>query len=99
MRSRVSGGSPRTEDLSTGNCVLCGAMERRPLFFKDGFEISRCAQCGLTYTFPRDLLPLELIYSEEYYRSGDPFFGYLDYEGYQFLFKKTFRRRLAEIER
>lgn len=86
-------------ETKESSCIICGRNEKDPLFSKDGFQAVKCPWCGLVYSFPRKPSPLKSIYNEEYYHSQDPFFGYLDYESYEHLFKKTFFRRLTEIER
>jgi 2-polyprenyl-3-methyl-5-hydroxy-6-metoxy-1,4-benzoquinol methylase len=49
-------------------CILCGALGTRRLYTKSGFDIGRCARCGLVYANPR--APSDAIqarYSAEYF--------------------------------
>lgn len=85
--------------ISRSNCILCGGDDKKVLFAEENVQAVRCSKCGLVYSFPQDLPPPRLIYDEQYYHSQDPSFGYLDYQGYEHLFRRTFSRRLAEIEK
>jgi SAM-dependent methyltransferase len=82
-------------------CVVCGGA-LRPALRKDGFDLVRCAMCGLLM---RRELPapaeLEEIYAPEYFRYGaeTPVDGYADYVGDEERHRETARRRLALLER
>ena len=81
------------------NCLLCGRHNDRKIHAALPNVVS-CA-CGLVYTTPRlcqeDFLNL---YSREYFEShSSETMGYDNYVSDKELVEKTFRRRLASLER
>jgi SAM-dependent methyltransferase len=59
---------PLQNDGTAVACAVCGSADTRPLIDKMGYQIARCARCGLVYANPR--APHERIlarYSSDYF--------------------------------
>jgi 2-polyprenyl-3-methyl-5-hydroxy-6-metoxy-1,4-benzoquinol methylase len=71
-------------------CPACDAeMSSVPIFEKSGFQIVRCAGCGLGSTIlPADFDPLK-IYDQGYYQGGRAD-GYADYAASERVLRKEF---------
>ena len=88
--------------LLTVPCGLCGS-EDFDLKFKDGlFSVVTCRACNLTYVTPRlansDLI--EHVYNEGYWSSdAAKTRGYTDYRKDAELYLRTYRKRLAVVNR
>jgi SAM-dependent methyltransferase len=84
------------------DCGLCGGKDRS-LRFQDGrFSVVTCVACGLTYVTPRlcDASLLDAVYDEGYWRSqAAKDRGYTDYRADEPLYLKTYRRRMAVVQR
>jgi 2-polyprenyl-3-methyl-5-hydroxy-6-metoxy-1,4-benzoquinol methylase len=90
------------EALRDVPCGLCGSAER-DLEFQDGpFSVVTCRACGLTYVTPRlvDHSLIEEVYDEGYWSSqAAKDRGYTDYRSDAPLYLRTYRKRLAVVER
>src|SRR3989344_6467949 len=66
--------------------------------FKDIYE---CGRCEARFVWPQPSpQQLEELYQQEYYTNSESACaGYMNYEGDRLLIKKTFERRLGEIEK
>lgn len=90
------------EALEEVACGLCGSPERE-LRFSDGpFAVVGCKSCGLVYVTPRlrDASLIDHVYNESYWNSAAAkVHGYSDYRADAPLYKRTYRSRLAIVER
>lgn len=82
-------------------CQICGSGERSLKFEEPPFQVVTCDECGLVYVTPRlvgqDLLD---IYDEGYWKSQNPKVrGYADYASESALYLKTFKKRMALVQR
>lgn len=96
----LSKSHPASASREKANCLLCGEAEQKPLY--SGLAgVVFCASCGFVYTSPRLTRDaLEKLYSEEYFSSGSSQeIGYDHYISDEALVKKTFLKRLRELER
>ena len=82
-------------------CNLCGGTETRPFCPENGRSLVQCVNCGLVYVSPRpDPEELYQLYSESYFNNDDSgTVGYTNYIRDEQNIRKTFRRRLARVER
>lgn len=79
-------------------CCLCKVDNTYKLYHKRGFDIVRCARCGLVYVNPRlKREERDKIYASKSYYSGDGF-GYRDYIGDYPSIKHLANRRLDLLE-
>lgn len=86
----------KMEDIK---CCLCKVDSAYKLYHKQGFDIVRCARCGLVYVNPRlRREERDKIYASESYYSGDGF-GYRDYIGDYLCIKHLANRRLDLLEK
>ena len=80
------------------SCLLCNATAY-PYASKNGFDIYRCKQCALIFTYP---LPskeqMEDVYSEDYFSGATGGFGYTDYERDKKPMESGFIRYLEIME-
>ena len=87
--------------IEVERCTLCGGSERTEQFRDGPFRVVRCTGCTLVYVTPRlrpEVLPQ--VYNEEYWSSKSPKErGYADYRSQAPLYLKTFKKRLALVER
>jgi len=83
------------------NCNYCGQDDTELILELSPFQIVRCKVCGLIYGNPRlSWADSKRIYTDQYYISNDPVAGgYEDYIRDESVLVKTFKRRLADIER
>ena len=78
-------------------CV-CGRCTRRSIFMrKDGFDISRCEECGVGRTLVEHFDPNE-YYNESYF-TGQVNGAYLDYQGSEPTLRREFRDQLNFLRR
>jgi SAM-dependent methyltransferase len=91
-----------TEAREAADCAVCGApTPAQPWAVVQGFNLVRCPGCGVRRVSPR-LTPagLQAYYDADYWRSTDSVTrGYFDYPGDEANIRRTFRRRLAWLER
>ncbi|MCB9890587.1 MAG: class I SAM-dependent methyltransferase [Planctomycetes bacterium] len=82
-------------------CTLCGGSKSTEQFREGPFRVVRCDDCSLVYVTPRlrhEVLPE--VYNEDYWSSKSPKErGYADYRSQAPLYLKTFKKRLALVER
>lgn len=80
-------------------CCLCKVDNAYELYYEQGFNIVRCAQCGLVYVNPRlTRKEREKIYASKSYYSGDGF-GYRDYVASYPSIEYLANRRLDLLEK
>jgi len=82
----------------TNACALCPDGVTRPLFEVDGALIVECSGCGLVRQDTRPLAA-SLLYDSDYYATDNPKGGYANYFLDSDVNRRTFRDRIAAIER
>ncbi len=83
-------------------CGLCGAADSELKFEDAPFSVVTCRGCGLTYVTPRlaDRDLLQHVYDEGYWSStAAKTRGYTDYRADAPLYLRTYRKRLAVVDR
>jgi 2-polyprenyl-3-methyl-5-hydroxy-6-metoxy-1,4-benzoquinol methylase len=86
---------------SIDSCQLCGSQRRTTKFEEPPFAVVTCSDCSLVYVTPRlSGDALAKVYGESYWKSDNPKSrGYADYAREASLYLKTFRRRMALVQR
>jgi 2-polyprenyl-3-methyl-5-hydroxy-6-metoxy-1,4-benzoquinol methylase len=79
------------------SCPLCPNSSDTKLYTKEGFDILRCANCGLVRTLIPEGFDLQQIYAEDYFQGGAKD-GYSDYKSSEPILRKEFSRTLREID-
>jgi 2-polyprenyl-3-methyl-5-hydroxy-6-metoxy-1,4-benzoquinol methylase len=80
-------------------CNLCGSGEARPLYVIDGYDIVRCAGCGLAYVAePVTAEQLQAYYGKAYFTGGQDK-GYADYFANRDKRKAHYRSLLPALRR
>lgn len=78
-------------------CLLCAAAPAGATFRIDGARIGRCPSCGLVQQVDRPRAPAG-VYDAAYFARDDPKGGYANYFLDSEINKRTFQRRLRDIE-
>ncbi len=81
-------------------CNLCGSLDSRLLFRKNGTDFLQCRSCGLEWVHPLpDMESARRLYSSPAYYNTDNIsqYGYNDYVRNKHLYVNLFNRRLDEI--
>lgn len=78
------------------HCPTCGVAGQVPLFQVNGWNISRCASCGLAMVNPRRKGSMAIYQDDRYFKDDD---YYYDYAGNKSAYQKGFRSKLKLIAR
>lgn len=99
MTTTPAGADPTSVEIT--RCQLCGSGDRSLKFQDDPWRVYTCAQCGLVYVTPRlHGQALRDVYGASYWKSDDPKArGYADYARESALYLKTFKKRMALVQR
>lgn len=82
----------------TVTCQICHAQTFKPLFNKSGFDILKCANCGIVFTNIPPGFDLLSIYDESYFQGGQTD-GYGDYLGTEAVLRREFRHSVSVLRR
>jgi 2-polyprenyl-3-methyl-5-hydroxy-6-metoxy-1,4-benzoquinol methylase len=92
----MPGSSEPRPSESSETCQICSARTFSPLFKKNGFDILKCASCGIVFTRIPPGFDLLSIYDESYFQGGQAD-GYGDYVGTEAVLRREFKKSVSVI--